>query len=66
MIGAEVARLDASREDVPQRSIALSDPFHHGLDCLGDAPPGSFPLAGDSARQIEHVKSNAGMTQQMG
>src|SRR5216683_5095019 len=42
LVGAEVARLDASREDAPQGGITLYDPFHHRLDCLGDALPGSF------------------------
>src|SRR5271168_2013156 len=42
LVGAEVARPDASRQDIPQRDIALRDPFHYRLERLANALAGSF------------------------
>src|SRR5580658_876003 len=42
LVGAEVARLDATREDFSQPGIAMRDPFHHRFDRLEDALPGAL------------------------
>ncbi len=42
LLRAEGTRLDASRQDVSQRGIAVRDSFHYRLDRLADALPSSF------------------------
>lgn len=42
LVGAEVAGLDTSREDVSQRGIALRDSVQYRLDGLSDTLAGAF------------------------
>src|ERR1700735_810074 len=64
LVGAEGSSLDASREQIPQRSVALRDSFLYRLDRLGDALPGSVrsrpgPAITSTQSYVQHLTRGA-------